>query len=126
MEDRRPGARPHGRLYEHLRDNTEEGTEPNLEQLGPLYQAIAHGCRAGRHQEALDDIYADRICRRGSDGKTQFYSLKMLGAIGTGLAAVGLVLRQAVRNPKCDSVEARPRLVAGLGRVGSSVPRTLS
>ena len=54
----------HGRLYEHLRDTTKEGKTPTLEDLAPLYQAIAHGCRAGRHQEALDEIYVDRICRR--------------------------------------------------------------
>ena len=45
----------HGRLYEHLRDTTKEGDTPTLEDLAPLYQAIAHGCRAGRHQEALDE-----------------------------------------------------------------------
>ena len=46
----------HGRLYEHLRDTTKEGETPTLSDLAPLYQAIAHGCRAGRHQEALDRI----------------------------------------------------------------------
>ena len=54
----------HGRLYEHLRDTTKEGETPTLSDLAPLYQAIAHGCRAGRHQEALDEIYRNRICRR--------------------------------------------------------------
>src|SRR5207248_2906355 len=41
----------HGRLYEHLRDATNEGKTPSLEDLAPLYQAIAHGCRAGRYQD---------------------------------------------------------------------------
>jgi hypothetical protein len=53
------------RLYAHLRDTTKEGTEPTLEDLAPLHQAIAHGCRAGQHQDALDTIFVDRICRRG-------------------------------------------------------------
>lgn len=48
----------HGRLYEHLRDTTKEGEQPKLKDLAPLYQAIAHGCRAGRHQEALDEVYS--------------------------------------------------------------------
>ena len=39
----------HGRLYEHLRDTTKEGPAPKLPDLAPLYQAIAHGCRAGRY-----------------------------------------------------------------------------
>ena len=66
----------HSRLYDHLRDTTKEGDRPTLEQLAPLYQAIAHGCRAGRHQEALDDIYVDRICRRRPDGDIEFYAAK--------------------------------------------------
>ena len=78
----------HGRLYEHLRDTTQEGKTPTLEDLAPLYQAIAHGCRAGRHQEALDSIYADRICRRQSDGRIAFYTRNILGAFGSDLAAI--------------------------------------
>jgi len=77
----------HGRLYEHLRDTTREGETPTLEDLAPLYQAIPHGCRAGRHQEALNDVYKDRICRRGVDGTIEFYALYKLGAVGSDLAA---------------------------------------
>ena len=78
----------HGRLYEHLRDTTKEGKTPTLEDLAPLYQAIAHGCRAGRHQEALGEVYADRICRRQPDGGLEFYAAKKLGALGSDLAAI--------------------------------------
>lgn len=78
----------HGRLYDHLRDTTREGDTPSLEDLAPLYQAIAHGCRAGRHQEALDDIYTNRICRRLPDGEIEFYSRHKLGAMGSNLAAI--------------------------------------
>src|SRR5438105_3356968 len=38
----------HSRLYEHLRNSTNEGETPTLENLIPLYQAISHGCRASR------------------------------------------------------------------------------
>jgi hypothetical protein len=78
----------HGRLYEHLRDTTKEGDTPTLEDLAPLYQAIGHGCRAGRYEEALDEIYRDRICRRRPDGIIEFYASKKLGAIGSDLAAI--------------------------------------
>ena len=57
----------HSRLYDHLRDTTHEGETPTLADLAPLYHAIAHGCRAGRHQEALDEVYKNRICRRRTD-----------------------------------------------------------
>jgi hypothetical protein len=78
----------HGRLFEHLRDATKEGRTPTLEDLAPLYQAIAHGCRAGRYQEALDGIYTDRICRRRPDGDIEFYARRKLGAVGSDLAAL--------------------------------------
>ena len=37
----------HQRLFEHLCETTKEGNEPTLEELQPLYQAVAHGCQAG-------------------------------------------------------------------------------
>jgi tetratricopeptide (TPR) repeat protein len=78
----------HGRLFEHLRDTTREGNTPTLEDFEPLYQAIAHGCHAGRHQEALDKIYIDRICRRLPDRGIEFYARNKLGAVGSDLAAL--------------------------------------
>jgi hypothetical protein len=81
-------ALAHGRVYEHLRDNTKEGRTPTLQDLEPLYQAIAHGCRAGRYHEALHDIYIGRICRQSADGKIEFYARIKLGAVGSDLAAL--------------------------------------
>src|SRR5205823_14860684 len=89
----------HGRLYEHLRDTTKEGKTPTLEDLAPLYQAIAHGCRAGRHQEALDKVYTDRICRRRSDGSVEFYARTKLGAVGSDLAAVSWFFAEPFATP---------------------------
>jgi tetratricopeptide (TPR) repeat protein len=78
----------HGRLYEYLRDTTKEGKTPTLEDLVPLYQAISHGCRAGRHREALDDIYIDRIFRRLPDGEIEFYAERKLGAGSAALSVI--------------------------------------
>jgi tetratricopeptide (TPR) repeat protein len=78
----------HGRLYQYLCDSTEEGEKPSLADLSPLYQAIAHGCRAGRYQEAIVDVYQRRICKRRNDGDLAFYALRMLGSIGADLAAL--------------------------------------
>jgi AAA ATPase domain/TIR domain len=89
----------HGRLYEHLRDTTREGETPTLEDLAPLYQAIPHGCRAGRHQEALDDIYTNRICGRRTDGEIEFYSFRKLGAVGSELAALSWFFDKAYETP---------------------------
>jgi TIR domain len=78
----------HNRLYEHFRDVTKEGDNPTLEDLTPLYQAIAHGCRAGRYEEVIEKVYKDRICKRVSDTNVQFYSQNKLGAFGTDLVAL--------------------------------------
>ena len=72
----------HRRLFEHLCSTTKEGDEPTLEDLQPLYQAVAHGCQAGMQQEACDDVYYDRIQREWS------YSTNSLGAFSSDLGAV--------------------------------------
>ncbi|MDB6122848.1 MAG: hypothetical protein JWQ71_1841, partial [Pedosphaera sp.] len=73
----------HRRIYEYLRDTTEDKPQPTLEDLQPLYQAIAHGCQAGLRNEAFNDVYTSRI-RRGN----KFYSLEKLGAFGTDLGTL--------------------------------------
>ena len=75
----------HGRLFDHLCETTEHYPD-GLDGLQPLYQAVAHGCLAGRHEEARANVYRDRILRgTGNDG---FYSSRKLGAIGSDLSAV--------------------------------------
>jgi tetratricopeptide (TPR) repeat protein len=100
LEDTKPDVwrAAHGRLFEHLRGMTWEGKTPTLESLAPLYQAIAHGCRAGRHEEALD-IYRDRICRRRADGAVEFYALRTLGAFGSDLAAISWFFEKPYETP---------------------------
>jgi tetratricopeptide (TPR) repeat protein len=78
----------HSRLYDHLRKTTREGSTPTLADLAPLYHAVVHGCCAGRHQEALIQVYMNRICRRGRDGRIEFYPVYKLGAVGSSLAAI--------------------------------------
>ena len=89
----------HGRLYEFLRDSTEEGDNPELAALEPLFQAIPHGCKAGRQQETLRDVYTDRICRRDSAGAIAFHAQKKLGAIGPSLAALAWFFDQPFETP---------------------------
>ncbi|MFL6197676.1 MAG: hypothetical protein ACJ76J_00730, partial [Thermoanaerobaculia bacterium] len=69
------------RLYEHLQNEAPDLPD-TLEAMEPLYTAVIHGCRAGRQQEALDEVYWRRI-RRGDEA----YSLKKLGAFGSDLSA---------------------------------------
>ncbi|GAA4798496.1 hypothetical protein GCM10023307_25770 [Lysobacter hankyongensis] len=75
----------HSRLFDYLCENTPHRPD-GIDGLAPLYEAVTHGCLAGRQPEACDKVYADRILR-GTDGDG-FYSTKKLGAIGADLAAV--------------------------------------
>jgi hypothetical protein len=73
----------HRRLYEFLCDTTDEGDEPTLDELEPLYHAVTHGCQAGLQQNACDDVYYGRIAQG-----ERSYAVKELGALGSDLAAV--------------------------------------
>jgi len=75
----------HRRLFEVLCSTTEHWPD-TLSGLQPLYQAVAHGCLAGLHEQARAEVYLDRILRgTGGDG---YYSTRKLGAIGADLGAV--------------------------------------
>jgi hypothetical protein len=84
----------HGRVFDHLCASTPHRPD-TLPGLQPLYQAVTHGCLAGREQEACDEVYFDRILRgTGHDG---FYSTKKLGAIGADLGAVAAFFEEPWR-----------------------------
>jgi tetratricopeptide (TPR) repeat protein len=88
LREERPEAwkAAHKRLYEHLTTTTPDKPAPTLEDLQPLYQAVAHGCLAGMQQEACVNVYRDRILR--GTGAGGFYSTTKLGAFGADLGAV--------------------------------------
>jgi hypothetical protein len=72
----------HRRLFEHLYATTVEGDSPTLEDLQPLFHAVAHGCQAGLQEQALE-VYSDRILRG-----TEQYSFHKLGVFGSDLGAI--------------------------------------
>ncbi len=72
-----------GRLYEHYKQAAPELPD-TLEEMAPLFAAVAHGCAAGRHQEALDDVYQLRIQRGGRMN----FCMARLGAVGADTAAL--------------------------------------
>jgi hypothetical protein len=87
LRESRPDAwrEGHRRLYVYLTKSTPERPD-GLAGLQPLYQAVAHGCHAGLHEQALAKVYRNRILRgTGDDG---FYSTRRLGTIGADLTAV--------------------------------------
>ncbi|HKG13704.1 MAG TPA: TIR domain-containing protein [Pyrinomonadaceae bacterium] len=70
------------RLYEHLRDTTKELPD-TIDEMTPLYAAIAHGCAAGRYQEALYEVFRPRVHRNDES-----FSRGKLGAYGAELTAL--------------------------------------
>lgn len=72
----------HLRLYEHLKETSQEFPD-TLEGLMPLYEAVAHGCEAGCHMEALRVVFHRRINR-----EPEPYALKQMGAFGPTLGAL--------------------------------------
>ncbi len=72
----------HGRLFEHLCSTTLDKPQPALEDLMPLFKAVAHGCHAGRQEDAYT-VLDRRICR--SEEK---YAVRRLGAFGSELGAM--------------------------------------
>jgi tetratricopeptide (TPR) repeat protein len=111
------------RLYEHLQGEAPD-QPATLEAMEPLYASVVHGCRAGRQQEALIEVYLRRI-QRGEE----FYSTKKLGAIGSELTALAgffdrLWDRPSVRLTAADQAfvlnEAGFRLRA-LGRLAEAI-----
>ncbi|MGH9855170.1 MAG: NACHT domain-containing protein, partial [Blastocatellia bacterium] len=69
-------------LYEHLTRTTQEFPE-TVEEMAPLFAAVAHGCAAGKHQEVWDELYVWRIQRGG-----EFFSTRKLGIYGADLVAL--------------------------------------
>ncbi|MEE8583955.1 MAG: hypothetical protein V3T83_03790, partial [Acidobacteriota bacterium] len=91
----------HRCLYEHLKESAKELPE-TLEEMMPLFQAVAHGCRAGLHQEVSDDVYLGRICRRD-----EFFAQYKLGASSADLAAVSNFFEHPWDRPSGNLTQAR-------------------
>ncbi|WP_287600140.1 TIR domain-containing protein [Thiothrix sp.] len=73
----------HARLYDYYKDLPEKELPDTLEEMQPLFSAVAHGCAAGLHQQAAEEVYWPRISR-----KNEFYSTAKLGAFSDDLATV--------------------------------------
>ncbi len=100
----------HRRLYEHLKQSAQQLPD-TLEEMMPLYQAVAHGCRAGLHQKAMDEVYWSRILR-----ERQHFSGRKLGAFGADLAAVSSFFERPWDRPSGNlTEEAQPFLLNEAG-----------
>jgi tetratricopeptide (TPR) repeat protein len=80
-----PGWRKaHTRLYHYYKKVPKKEQPDTLEEMKPLFAAVAHGCEAGLHQETVEKVYYPRIRRSGKEA----HIVHKLGAFGADLAAV--------------------------------------
>jgi tetratricopeptide (TPR) repeat protein len=47
----------HSRLYKYYKSVPKKELADTIEEMAPLYAAVAHGCQSGRYQEALDEVF---------------------------------------------------------------------
>ena len=73
----------HIRLYEYYKKLPEKELPDTLEEMEPLFAAVMHGCLAGKHQEAIEEIWYMRT-KRGHE----HYSTSKLGAFGADLSCL--------------------------------------
>ena len=96
------------RLYEYYKASAKEFPD-TLQEMAPLFAAVLHGCQAGRHQEALVEVYWRRILR----GRDQSFSLKYLGAFGATLACLSGFFDSTWRHPIDALDDTRKAVVLG-------------
>ncbi len=114
LKVKNPKARQeaHSRLYDYYKSLPEKlygkFLPDTLEEMEPLFAAVAHGCQAGRHQEALDGIYWNRILR-GSE----HFSWKKLGTFGADLAAISNFFSEIWNNIVIDIKDENKAFILG-------------
>jgi tetratricopeptide (TPR) repeat protein len=96
----------HKRLYHYYKDLPEKKLPDTLEEMAPLFAAIAHGCAAGLHQSALEDVYWKRV-KRGDE----HYSTRKLGAFGSDLATLSHFFSEPWATPATGLTESDQALV---------------
>ncbi len=122
LEHEQPAAwrEANTRLY-HFYKNLPEKPEPDtLEEMEPLFTAMAFGARAGLQEEVRREVYWERIKR-----KDKHYSTSQLGAFGTDLAGLATLFETPWSQPSQNMSEAGQAVVLswagfrlrGLGRL---------
>ena len=99
QENRASWQQSNERLYKRLRDSTKEGSAPDLTALEPLFQAIPHGCKAEKMDEALNQIYIKRLYRPRFYRDPDFYAQANLGASASCLNALAWFFDEPFETP---------------------------
>ena len=73
----------HLELYAYYKALPEQELPDTLAEMQPLFSAVAHGCAAGLHRQALEEVYWPRILRESDN-----YLCSKLGAFNEDLTTV--------------------------------------
>jgi tetratricopeptide (TPR) repeat protein len=115
----------HTRLYEHYSKQAPH-RPGKLKAMTSLFYAVYHGCQAGRQVKALNEVYLDRIQRRGA------FLTNSLGAYGIDLSLLSNffaipwttpVAALSARDQSWVTAEAG-RALRGLGRLRETLEMT--
>lgn len=86
LHEKQPDAwrQAHIRIYEYYKALPKKKFPDTLEEMQPLFSAVAHGCAGGLYQQAFVEIYLQYILRGGESG----YIFSKLGAFSDSLAVL--------------------------------------
>ena len=90
----------HERLYKYLQTVPEKHQPDILADMAPLFQAVHHGCQAGRQQEVFQMVYYERIFR-----EAEGYLIRKLGAHGVDLGLLASFFDPPFDHPVGDFTE---------------------
>ncbi|MCP5527661.1 MAG: hypothetical protein H7A47_12795 [Verrucomicrobiales bacterium] len=105
----RAWCQAHRRLYDHLCKH-EEGSQPTIEDLQPLFQAVIHGVQAGLHARAFNEVYWKRIVREEYSNNHRAF-----GASNELLAILGRFFTEPWSHANPKVLDAAPRLLLEAG-----------
>ena len=114
----------HERLYDYYKALPEKELPDTLEEMQPLFSAVAHGCAAGQQQRAFSEVYYPRI----RQGKNHY--LQNVGAFSDDLAVLAHFFSTAWSKPNdslneyCQASILRSvgHRLRSLGRIRESIP----
>ena len=103
----------HTRLYHYYKDLPGKYLPDTLPEMEPLFAAVSHGCAAGLHQQALEEVYWPRIRR-----KNEAYTVHKLGAFGSDIACLAHFFEIPWIKPATELTDSNKAHVLGWAAFG--------
>lgn len=73
----------HTRLYEYYKNLPTKHLPDELEEMRPLFSAVAHGCAVDLHQRVFDEVYWPRVHR-----EREYFIFRKLGAFSDDVSTL--------------------------------------